>query len=138
MVRKHQLAVTIRREIQRFLAGFSMSGVARLGNVDWRLDLGLLGLEHGTEFSLEHRVERAVGQVGQLDLLLGRGWDVRSVSGDTGFRVLLTLELQVDTNQDLQLSLHAALMSGKIPPDYRAVCLKVLVRLRTSNDDSTV
>ena len=45
----------MRKEVQKFLAGFSMSGSASLGCVNWQLDPAILGLERETDFSLEHR-----------------------------------------------------------------------------------
>ena len=35
LIRKHQLAVAMRIEVQKFLGGFSMSGRSSLGCVDW-------------------------------------------------------------------------------------------------------
>ena len=84
----------MRKEVQRFLAGFSMSGSASLGSVNWQLDPFILGLERETDFSLEHRIERAVDIVTQFDLLLGKGWDVRTICGSEGYRVVLTVEVR--------------------------------------------
>ena len=104
----------MRKEVQRFLAGFSMSGSASLGCVNWYGTLNLnrvewiqiicyfnsrqldpinLGLERDTDFSLEHRIERAVDIMTHMDLLMGRGWDVRTICGSEGYRVILTVEV---------------------------------------------
>ena len=83
----------MRKEVQRFLAGFSMSGSASLGCVNWQLDPVILGLERYTDFSLEHRIERAVDIMTHMDLLMGRGWDVRTICGSEGYRVILTVEV---------------------------------------------
>ena len=48
-----------------------------------------------------------------LDLLLGRGWDVRGVGGGEhclGFRVILTLELRLDMKHQLRC-VHMTLYS---------------------------
>ena len=60
-----------------FLSGFDMSGSSSLGCVDWTYDPLILGLERDTDFSMEYRVEKYVDQISHMDLLLGRGWDVR-------------------------------------------------------------
>jgi len=123
VVRKHQLAAQIRTSVQRFLAGFSLARSTSIGCVDWRLDPGLLGLERETDFSLEYRVERFVGGVtSHLDLLLGKGWDVRKVGG--GFRVIMTLELVVDVNQQIRLDTHATLCQGELGANYRTKCME--------------
>ena len=83
----------MRKEVQRFLAGFSMSGSASLGCVNWQLDPVILGLERDTDFSLEHRIERAVDITTHMDLLMGSGWDVRTICGSEGYRVILTVEV---------------------------------------------
>jgi len=125
LIRKHQLAVAMRKEVQKFLGGFSMSQSSSLGCVDWRLDPAILGLERDTDFSLEYRVEKFVEQVSTMDLLMGKEWDVRTVSGADGFRIILTLEMMVDFNQELVLKMHATLVSGKLDPYcYRTVCLR--------------
>ena len=54
-----------------------MSGSSSLGCVDWTCDPLILGLERDTDFSMEYRVEKYVDQISHMDLLLGRGWDVR-------------------------------------------------------------
>jgi len=129
VVRKHQLATLIRSSVQRFLAGFSLARSTSLGCVDWRLDPGLLGLERETDFSLEYRVERFTGGVtSHLDLLLGNGWDVRKVGGGGGFRVIMTLELVVDINQQLRLDTHATLCPGDLDINYRTKCMEVFAR----------
>ena len=58
------------------------------------------------------RIEQFSGQDNvscHLDLLLGRGWDVRGMGGgepsgehSQGYRVILTLELAVDLKQQLR------------------------------------
>ena len=83
----------MRKEVQRFLAGFSMSGSASLGCVNWQLDPVILGLERATDFSLEHRIERAVDLTTHMDLLMGEAWDVRTICGSEGYRVILTVEV---------------------------------------------
>ena len=67
----------MRREIQRFLGGFSLSQTLSLGGIDWRLDPGILGLERDTDFSLDYQIERFVTQTSHLDLLMGSSWDFR-------------------------------------------------------------
>jgi len=120
--RKHQLATQIRSSVQKFLAGFSLARRTCIGCVDWRLDPGLLGLERETDFSLEYRVERFAGGImSHLDLLLGDGWDVRKVGG--GFRVIMTMELTVDVNQQIRLDTHATLCQGELDKNYRRKCM---------------
>ena len=58
-----------------------------------QLDPVILGLERDTDFSLEHRIERAVDIMTHMDLLMGRGWDVRTICGSEGYRVILTVEV---------------------------------------------
>merc|ERR1719175_228934 len=43
-VRKHQLAASLRREVQRFLGDVGHTSSINLGPVNWRLDPGILGL----------------------------------------------------------------------------------------------
>jgi len=122
LLRKHQLATQIRNSVQKFLAGFSLARRTCIGCVDWRLDPGLLGLERETDFSLEYRVEWFAGGImSHLDLLLGDGWDVRKVGG--GFRVIMTLELTVDVNQQIRLDTHATLCQGELDINYRRKCM---------------
>jgi len=124
-IRKHQIASFMRKEVQRFLSGFSMAGTCSLGCIDWKLDPLILGLERETDFSMEYRVEKSVDNVTHMDLLMGNLWDVRSISGSDGYRIILTLELLVDSNQELFLKMHATLLAGKLDRDhYRSVCLR--------------
>ena len=51
-VRKHQLAASLRREVQRFLGGVGQTLSFNLGPVDWRLDPGILGLERHADFNV--------------------------------------------------------------------------------------
>ena len=51
-VRKHQLAATLRREVQRFLGGVGQTLSLNIGPVDWRLDPGILGLDRHADFNL--------------------------------------------------------------------------------------
>ena len=117
-VRRHQLASALRREVQRFLGGCDIYYKFSLGCVDWRLDPGVLGLERETDFSLEHGVEGYVGQESHLDFLLGRGWDYRAGVGGDGLRIIINLELVVDLNQELRVSLHGIRCSveGDVSP----------------------
>jgi len=125
LIRTHQLAVVMRKEVQKFLGGFSMSGSCSLGCVDWRVDPGILGLERDTDFCLEYQVERFVEETSHMDLLLGNEWDVRTVSASEGYRIILTMEVMVDTNQELKMKMHATLVSAKLDPScYRTVCLR--------------
>ena len=115
----------MRKEVQRFLAGFSMSGSASLGCVNWQLDPAILGLERETDFSLEHRIERAVDITTHFDLLMGRGWDVRTMCGSEGYRVILTVEVLVDCGQELLMKMHGTLVTGRLDlAQYRAVSLR--------------
>jgi hypothetical protein len=57
-MRKHQLCSGLRRDVQRFLSGFSIAKTWSLGPVDWRLDPGILGLEAETGFSLDFHAEK--------------------------------------------------------------------------------
>lgn len=124
-IRKHQLSVMMRREVQKFLGGFSMSGYCSLGCIDWRLDPSILGLEKRTSFSLEYRVEKYVEQTSQLDLLMGKKWDVRTLNGTDGYRIILTLQLAVDLNHELLMKMHATIATGKLEKkSYRDICLK--------------
>merc|ERR1719186_96129 len=60
-----------------------------------------------------------------MDLLLGKEWDVRTVSASEGYRIILTMEVMVDTNQELKMKMHATLVSAKLDPScYRTVCLR--------------
>ena len=80
-LRKYQVASLIRDSVQKFLAGFSLARSVSLGSFDWRFDPGILGLERETDYSLEYKVEQYVELASQLDLILGRQWDVRRVCG---------------------------------------------------------
>ena len=44
----------MRKEAQKFLGGFSMSGISSLGCVDWRLDPDILQLERNNDFSVKY------------------------------------------------------------------------------------
>ena len=79
----------MRKEVQRFLSGFSMAGTCSLGCIDWKLDPLILGLERETDFSMEYRVEKSVDNVTHMDLLMGNLWDVRSISGSDGYRLVI-------------------------------------------------
>ena len=61
-VRKHQLAVSIRSSVQQFLAMSTLSHSVTLGEVDWRLDPGILGLDRETDYMLEYRIEQFAGE----------------------------------------------------------------------------
>lgn len=147
--------------------------------MDWRLDPGILGLERETDFSLDYRIEHFVHKTSHLDLLLGEGWDfrsaslkyiwdcstivpcsiastcslLRSVSGSDGFRIILTLELFVDLNQEMRVSLHGTQCPGAegvFSPrpgqggaegaffSPRAACLAATARLQPSHPTVTV
>ena len=77
LVRRHQLAVAMRKEAQKFLGGFSMSGSSSLGCIDWRLDPDILQLDRDNDFSVEYRIEKSMAEVSTMDLLMGKEWDVR-------------------------------------------------------------
>ena len=51
-VRKHQLAASLRREVQRFLGDVGHTFRLNLGPVNWRLDPGILGLDRHADFTL--------------------------------------------------------------------------------------
>lgn len=124
-LRRHQLAAVMKKETQKFLGEFSMSGSSSLGCVNWRLDPNILGLDRDNNYLMEYRIEKAVQQGCTMDLLMGKEWDVRSVSGTDGYRIILTLEVTVDFNQELIMRMHATLMTGKLDPNcYRTVCLR--------------
>ena len=104
----------LRRDVQRFLAGFSIAQSWNLGSVNWRFDPGILGLEKDTEFTVDFQIEKYADCVAHMDLLLGDRWDVRRIVGTNGYRAVLTLELYVDTNQDLKAgNLHKLWILGK-------------------------
>jgi len=125
LVRKHQLGVAMRREVQKFLGGFSMSENASLGCVDWRMDPDILELDRNSDFCVEYRVEKFVLQDSTMDQLMGKEWDVRTLSGTDGYRIILTLELMVDSNQELMMKMHATLVTEKLDKSsYRTVCLR--------------
>ena len=44
-----------RSSVQLFLSGSSVSRSISLGDVDWRLDPGILGLDRETDYTLEYR-----------------------------------------------------------------------------------
>lgn len=54
-VRKHQVSSTMRKQIQTFLSGFSMSGSYSLGCINWQLDPTIFGLERDNNFCIEYR-----------------------------------------------------------------------------------
>jgi len=123
-VRKHQLAASLRREVQRFLGDVGHTSSINLGPVNWRLDPGILGLDRHADFTLDYKIEDFVDRASHLDFLLGRGWDHRSVQGTDNFRIIITLELCVDLNHELCVALHAAQcagIDGETSP--RRVCL---------------
>jgi len=123
-VRKHQLAASLRREVQRFLGDVGQTFRLNLGPVNWRLDPGILGLDRHADFTLDYKIEDFVDKASHLDFLLGRGWDHRSVQGTDNFRIIITLELCVDLNHELCVALHAtrcAGIDGESSP--RRVCL---------------
>lgn len=129
VMRRHQLASLIRREVQSTLVGFSRENIVSLGLIDWAHDPGILGLELSTQYSLQHRMDDYLDCFSPLDVLLGRGWDVLPVSGCSGFRVVTQLRLEVDINHQFNLRVHAANASGDLHPlTYRSDCLL------TSND----
>ena len=129
--RKHQLAVSLRNSVQMFLSGSSLSRSVSIGNVDWRLDPGILGLDRETDYSLEYRIEQFAGEdhvTSHLDMLLGRGWDVRGVAGGRGYRVIITLEIVIDMKQHLRLNTHAITCRGELDTcsgGYRHACVSL-------------
>ena len=53
----HHYALDILRgSVQLFLTGSSLSRSVSLGDVDWRLDPGILGLDREADYSLEYRL----------------------------------------------------------------------------------
>ena len=81
------------------------------------------------------RVERSVDKVTHMDLLMGDFWDVRSISSTDGFRIILTMELVVDSYQELFLKMHGTLISSKFDnTNYRAVSLKDSSSLPTASN----
>ena len=81
------------------------------------------------------RVERSVDKVTHMDLLMGDFWDVRSISSTDGFRIILTMELVVDSYQELFLKMHGTLVSSKFDTaNYRAVSLKDSSSLPTASN----
>jgi len=125
LVRKHQLGVAMRRGVQKFLGGFSMSENASLGCVDWRMDPDILELDRNSDFCVEYRVEKCVQQDSTMDQIMGNEWDVRTLSGTDGYRIILTLEVMVDSNQELVMKMHATLVTEKLDKSsYRTVCLR--------------
>lgn len=122
--RRHQLAASMRKNAQQFLEGFSLTESASLGCINWMLDLDILGLTMEKDFSTEYRIESFVDQLSPLDLLMGKEWDVRTVSSAEGFRIILTLKIYVDSSQELSLKMHGSLVSGQVDKFYRTACLK--------------
>ena len=52
-----------------------------------------------------------------------------------GYRIILTLKVTVDSNQELTMKMHATLMTGKMDPVcYRTVCLRDTTNLHTGCD----
>ena len=144
-VRKHQLSSAMRKQVQTFLEGFSMTGTCSLGCVNWQTDPAILGLERDTDFSLDYRyqitsgrislirsmtvvsrVERRMDKETNMDLLLGDHWDVWSCVGTDAYRIILTMELVVDSHQELFLKMDGTFITGKLDStgDYRANCFK--------------
>ena len=60
-VRRHQLGVSIRSSVQHFLSMSTLSHSVSLGQVDWRLDPGILGLDRETDYIMEYRIEQFAG-----------------------------------------------------------------------------
>ena len=57
MTMTHHYALDILRgSVQLFLTGSSLSRSVSLGDVDWRLDPGILGLDREADYSLEYRL----------------------------------------------------------------------------------
>ena len=69
--------MAMRKEAQKFLGGFSMSGISSLGCVDWRLDPDILQLERNNDFRAEYRIEKSMEQISTMDHFMGKEWDVR-------------------------------------------------------------
>ena len=61
-----------------------------------------------------------------MDLLLGDHWDVWSCVGTDAYRIILTMELVVDSHQELFLKMDGTFITGKLDStgDYRANCFK--------------
>ena len=117
MVRRHQLCSTIRRDVQRFLSGFSIVHNWTVGAVDWRLDPGILGLERETAFSVDFHIEKFENSVSHLDLLFGDGWDVRCIPDTAGYRAIITLDLGIDQHLNINIKAHAVLCSEALDPE---------------------
>jgi hypothetical protein len=76
-------------------------------------------------------VERQVG--GGDNGALFRRSSFRTLGGTDGYRIILTLEMMVDSNQELMMKMHATLVSGKLDCCcYRTVCLRDITNPHTA------
>jgi len=130
--RRHQLSVSIRNSCQLFLSGQLLSRSLSLGDVDWRHDPGILGLDRESQYSLEYRIEQFAGEeqvTSHLDVLLGDQWDIRKIgessdNSGVGYRVIITLEIAIDMKQQLRLNTHAITCRGEVDTcNYRHVAV---------------
>jgi len=124
-MRKHMLISKLRRTIHYFLTGLEMVGNFNLGLIDW---------EHDPHFIkrsiLMYKIEDSKhdSEVNEFDILLGPKWDMvdMSVTMDS-FRIVLTMEIKINTNGELCVTGHAATCA--LVPDtngcaYRAQYLR--------------
>ena len=117
VARKMTLAARIRRSVKHFLQGLEMIGTINLGLLDWDHDPMILGLS-STCSKFIYRIEDCnanLGGANTIDDFLGSHWDMLDLSATMveSFRIILTLEIYINENADICISVHAALCQQK-------------------------
>lgn len=127
-IRRHQLAYLIRDKIKRHLSEFGTTLRCNLGPVDWVHDPRIFGFESHTNLQVDHVLEGHVDHKSALDVILGDDWDVRELNENGGFRIILTLRIDVDWREGGNLIMFGHTFWCKEPfrDNYRQICMETL------------
>lgn len=109
VIRRHALVSAMRRNIQFFLLGHEMVGNLNLGLVDLDLDPHILSLSSKRPRLIYH-IEESDDET--FDQLLGCRWDMVDLSKTIdGYRIILTLEIEINSMGEICLTAHGATCS---------------------------
>lgn len=123
VVRRHSLISAMRRAIQFFLLGHEMVGNLNLGLVDLDHDPLILNLSTKRPRLIYH-IEESDDET--FDKLLGSRWDMVDLTKTIdGYRIILTLEVEINSMGEICLTAHGA-TCNEIPQgeEYRQQYLR--------------
>lgn len=110
-IRKFTLVSKIRKTINYFLTGLDMVGNYNLGLFHWDYDPQILMISNQRP-RLIYKIEDSQWEdnrdKAEVDTLLGPKWDIADLSATlNSYRIVLTLEIRVNSNAELILVTHA-------------------------------